>query len=251
MRIFVRSFVFTSVFAALVPVSASLAFAQAPPPPHKIWTTAASVGVAITGGNTETSTINAGYDFKYDPATRNVIKSDGLFLRGKTDGQLSTSRLGLNVRDEYQLFGRVFAFGQNQYLRDKFKQIEYLIAPTGGIGIRLVNTDATKLGVDGGLGGVWEKNTSQDVRSSGAVTLGEKLTHALSSTVSLTQSFSGLWKTNDFDDALYTFGAGIAASISARTQFKVEWIDTYKNRPPAAGVKKNDVSVLVALVFKN
>lgn len=226
------------------------AAAQAPPP-HKIWTTAASFGLAVTGGNTETSTFNAGYDFKYDPATRNVIKSDGLFLRGKTEGELSTSRLGLNVRDEYQISGRVFAFGQNQYLRDKFKQIEYLVAPTGGLGIKLVNTDVTKLGVDGGLGGVWEKNTNRDVRSSGAVTFGEKLTHALSSTVSLTQSFSALWKTNDFDDALYVFGAGLAASISSRTQFKVEWLDTYKNRPPAAGVKKNDVSVLVALVFKN
>ena len=235
---------------AVMALQAGLAFAQSSEPP-KIWTTSASLGLAVTGGNTETSTFNAGYDIKYDPQTRNVIKSDGLFLRGKTDGELSTSRFGFNVRDEFTISPRVFAYGQNQYLRDRFKEIDYLIAPTGGVGFRLLDTEPTKFVVDAGAGGVWEKNSDLDVRSSGAVTLGEKLTHALSPAVRLMQAFAGLWKTDDFDDAWYTFGAGIAASLSARTQIKIEWLDTYKSRPPAAGIKKNDHSIIVAFVFKN
>ncbi|MEZ5316970.1 MAG: DUF481 domain-containing protein [Vicinamibacterales bacterium] len=228
-----------------VPASAQ---AQAPANP---WTVSASVGLAVTGGNSQTSTFNAGYDVTFDPKTRNVLKSEGLFIRGKTDGELSASRFGFTVRDEYGLTPRVFVFGQNQYLRDRFKEIDYLIAPTGGVGLRVADSDAMKLSVDAGVGGVWEKNTGlDDVKTSGAVTLGEKLTRRLNDAVGVTQTFTGLWKTSDFADALYTFGLGLSARVSTFTQFKVEWLDTYKNRPPAADVKKNDVSLLVSLVFK-
>ena len=102
--------------------------------------------------------MNAAYDLIYDPQTRNVVKSDALLIRGKTAGEVMASRLGLNVRDEYTLKDGVFVFGQNQYLRDEFKSIDYLVAPGGGVGVRLFNTMQTKLAVDAGVGGVWEKN---------------------------------------------------------------------------------------------
>jgi putative salt-induced outer membrane protein YdiY len=111
---------------------AGLASAQAPPPP-KIWTVALSAGLALTSGNTDTSNVNAAYDIVYNPQTKNVVKSDGLFLRGETEGVLSANRIGLNVRDEYSLTPRLFVFGQNQYLRDEFKDIDYLLAPTAGV----------------------------------------------------------------------------------------------------------------------
>jgi hypothetical protein len=59
-----------------------------------------------------------------------------------------------------------------------------------------------------------------------------------------------LWKTKNFDDVLYTFGAGVAASISTRTQLKIELLDTYKNLPPLPTVQKNDVALLMAIVYK-
>ena len=46
------------------------------------------------------------------------------------------------------------------------------------------------------------------------------------------------------------FGVGIAASMSTRTQLKVELLDTYKNKPPTPTTKKYDVAVLMAIVFK-
>ncbi len=55
---------------------------------------------------------------------------------------------------------------------------------------------------------------------------------------------------DDFGDALYTFGIGRAASITAATQLKVEFLDTYKARPPVPTVKKNDLAVLVSFVYK-
>jgi putative salt-induced outer membrane protein YdiY len=171
-------------------------------------------------------------------------------IRGKTDGELNASRLGVNVRDEYKLHDGIFAFAQNQYLKDEFKNIDYLVAPTGGVGVKLFDTMQTKLAVDAGAGVVWEKNPGLDVRSSGAVTAGEKLSHTLTATTTLTQSISALWKTKDWDDSLYTFGVGLAASMSMRTQLKVEVLDTYKSLPPLPTIQPNDVAVLMAIVYK-
>ena len=47
--------------------------------------------------------------------SRNVVKSDGLVIHGKTDGELTANRVGINLRDEYSLTPRLFVFGQNQY----------------------------------------------------------------------------------------------------------------------------------------
>jgi putative salt-induced outer membrane protein YdiY len=227
------------------------AAAQAPAPPHKIWDVTVSVGVATTSGNSDTSQFNAAYDLTYDPLTRNIVKTNALLLRGTTERELSAERVLFNVRDEYKISARAYVFGQNMYLRDKFKSISYLDAPSGGVGVKLVDAPGTKLDVDGGVGAVWEKNLTLALRKSGAVTAGERLQHQLTSTTSLTQSVTALWKTNDAEDALFTFGAGVAIAVSSRIQVKFEVLDVYKNKPPTPDFGKNDVATVVAIVFKS
>lgn len=245
MRTLTRSVVTIALFTT---ASAAPVLAQAPPPPRALAATA-SAGLALTSGNKDTSTLNLGSEVVWDPKTRNIVKADGLYLRGKTEGELSADRLGLNGRDEFKLHDRAFTFGQVQYLADQFKNIDYLVAPTVGFGYRVADTPRTKLSVDAGLGSVWEKRLLDDVQTSGAVTMSEKLTHQLSASASLSQSFAALYKTNDFDDALYTFGASLSASVTARTQLKVEVLDTYK-RLVTVGIENNDVALIVGMVFK-
>jgi putative salt-induced outer membrane protein YdiY len=221
-----------------------------PAPPIKKWTSSVSAGVTITRGNKDAATYNAGYDVRYDPKTRNIFRSNGMFIRGTTNGEVSANRIALNARDEYRANGRFFVFAQAQSLRDRVKAIEYLVAPTAGFGFTVADAARTKMSLNVGVGGVWEKNVGRDVRRSGAATVGEKFTHAISPAVTLSQSFSGLWKTENFRDALLTLTVGLTASMTTRTQFKVEWIDTYKSRPPSASIEKNDFSVIVALVVR-
>jgi putative salt-induced outer membrane protein YdiY len=248
-----------SVVLCVCSLSAAPALAQAPAPAEpKVWTVELSAGLALTSGNTDASTINAEYKLTYDPPSKNLIKSDALFLRGKAEEVVSADRLNINVRDEFSVGPRAFLFGQNQYLRDHFKNIEYLLAPTLGVGFRVLDTEVTKFALDVSAGGVWEKNPDIDVSATGAVTFSEKLARTLTATTTLTESFAALWKTNDFADALYTTGVGLAASMSTRTQLKVEIIDTFKNKPPfptlndspLPKIQKNDVAVLMAIVYK-
>lgn len=224
-------------------------FAQTPAPTGPWTTQTASAGLALTQGNKDTSSVNLGYELVYDPKTRNVVKSDGLLLYGKTDGEKTADRLGLNIRDEHQLTSRSYTYVQNQYLRDEFKNIAYLVAPTVGVGYRVVDTALTKFSVDAGVGGVWEKAPDADVKKSGAITFGDKLSRKISATAAISQSFTALYKTADFDDALYTFGVALTSSLSAHSQLKVEVLDVYKNLAPVP-FKKNDVALIVGFVLK-
>ena len=185
-----------------------------------------------------------------DPKTGKVWKFKGLYLRGTDDGELAVDRLLLDGRYEFSFAKRAYAFARAQFLEDEFKQIDYLFAPSGGLGYKLVETPKTTFNVDGGLGAKFEKNPGFDQRNNLVVTSSDKFEYKLSPTASVTQGFNALWQANEFGDALYTFTAGMAAALTTRTQLKVELLDTYATRPPNVEVKKNDVALLTAIVYK-
>jgi putative salt-induced outer membrane protein YdiY len=231
-------------------LTASAAFAQTPPPPPPGWAGSASAGLAMTSGNSDTSTVNAAYDIKRDTGGPYLFKSAALLLYGKSEDVLTSDRLSLDGRLERKLSDRTSLFGQTQYLRDAFKSIDYLIAPTVGLTRLLLKNERTELGIDGGVGGVWEKNPGLDTDLDGAVIAGQRFSHKITATTELIEKVAALWKMDDFGDALYTFGAGLAASITAGTQMKIEFLDTYKAKPPLPGVQKNDIATLVSFVYK-
>jgi putative salt-induced outer membrane protein YdiY len=238
------------LISAALAAAPTLAFGQTPPPPPPGWVGSASAGLALTQGNSDTSTVNAAYELKRDTGGSLVFKSNGLLVRGEAEETLTSDRLSLDGRLERRLSTRTSLFGATQYLRDSFKAIDYLVSPTVGVSQLLVKDDRTELGVDVGVGVVWEKNPDLEAQTDGAVTAGQQFTRKLTATTELKEKAAALWKMDDFDDALYTFGVGLAASITAATQLKVEFLDTYKARPPLASVEKNDIAVLVSFVYK-
>lgn len=245
-----RSIGFLVLFAALPTLTLAQTPAAAPPPPPPGWTGSASAGLALTQGNNDTSTVNAAYEIKRDTGSPFLLKSTGLLVWGKSEGELTQDQLALSGRGERKLTERTSMFGQLQYLRDSFKDIDYLISPTIGVSQLLLKNDRTEFSVDGGVGIVWEQNTDLDLKTDGAVTAGQQFTHKLTATTDFKQKVSALWKMDDFGDALYAFNAGIALAITDGTQLKVEILDTYKTKPTAADIKSNDIATLLSFVYK-
>ncbi len=215
----------------------------------KVWTGSFGAGLALTGGNSDTLNFNLAFDAIRDPKTRNVMKFNGSFLRGEANDVVTVDRLGLSFRDDYLLTKRVFVFGGIDYLKDEFKLIDYWIAPTGGLGVKLVNTDAVKFNINGGVGVVWEKNPGFDADSSGAVSFGQDYSWQIVEGSRIFQNFSAVWEMDEFADALYHFGIGLATSVTANTELKVEFFDDFKNRP-AFGAEKNDYALITSFSFK-
>jgi len=243
------AFVVAAIWSVVV---ASTAFAQAPaaPGPPPTWTGSAGAGVAITSGNSDTMNYNFGFDITRTPMGRNVMKWTGLYLRGDQNDVVVVNRTSLGFRDEYTLSGRTFLFGQIDYLRDTFKLIDYLVAPTAGIGYKIIDTEPTKFAVDAGVGSVTEKNPDVDARTSAALTAGEKLQIQLTPTALLKHATTGLWKADDLEDGLYTFSIGLATQISQRVQLSVDLLDSFKNKPPTPETRKNDVALVTAITTK-
>jgi putative salt-induced outer membrane protein len=251
-RIILNLPVFT-VVAVLAAARPSLAQQPCPcpaePPPGN-WVGSAGLGFSLNRGNTNTTNVSLTFDATYDPKKKDVWKLQGLYLRGSTNGETSVDRLLLQGRYERNLSARTFAFGQLQYLRDQFKEIDYLLAPSGGIGYKLIATDAIALSADAGVGVKWEKNTGLDVDTSALVTAGDRLVWKVSPVATITQGVAALWNADDFGNALYTFSTGLATSVAKRIELKVELLDAYKTKPPNSLVKKNDVALLTAIVYK-
>jgi putative salt-induced outer membrane protein len=226
-------------------------WAQQPPPgPPKGLSGSAGFGLLFTQGNSDTVNVSATVDSLYDPKTKNVMKWNALYLRGKQNGVLSVNRVSAMFRDENSLSSRTFVYGQFDTLHDTFKGIDYLIAPTIGVGYKVVDTMRSQFAVDAGAGAIVEQDTGASSRGSGAVTFGEKLVHQLTETTTLRETVGALLKTSDFSDGLYTFQAGIAAKISSRLQLSIDVLDTFKNKPFDPALKKNDVALVTSIVAK-
>ena len=218
--------------------------------PVKACTGNIGAGLSLTGGNTDTVNFNISGELTYDPKTTNVMKFNGLYLRASANNEDTTDRLTLRVRDEYSFSERVLLYGEMGYLRDPFKDITYLLNPQGGIGFKAVKTEKTKLTLNAGAGSVWEKNPGTDVQNSATVNAGEDFSLKLSESSGISQGFSALWKTSDFEDALYHFNVSLVTSITSRSEIKVEFIDDFKNVTPDPSIKKNDTAFIVSFLYK-
>ena len=247
------------VMGAVAPAAAQARAAPAPepckcepppPPPPPVWTGSFGAGLALTQGNRDTQNLNLSFDLKRDPKTKTVFKADGLYILATENGEEVVDRGLFNTRVEYGLSPRAYVFGQVGYVRDRCKESDYLLAPTVGVGYKVVATDRTTLDVDGSVGMVFEKNTGFDVATDGAILFGEKLAHKLTDTATITQGFAALWRMDDPGDALYTFSAGLAASLSTKFQLKLEFQDIYKTRPTGVLVDRNDIAFISAIVYK-
>jgi putative salt-induced outer membrane protein len=220
-----------------------------PPPPPPGWAGNISAGLAITNGNANTSNFNLALKATFDPENPHLLTMDALYLRGSNEGETNVSRTSLNAREDYSLTERASVFGQLRYLRDTFKGIDYLAAPTLGVGYKVVNLERTRFNVDAGAGVVWERDSEFGMTTTdGAITAGETFTHNLTATTVITHGAMGLWKAADFADSLYTVGLGLSAALTARIQLKLEVLELYKSQPPP-GKLNQDVSFLTSVVY--
>ena len=234
---------------ALAAIAAGSLFAQEPPA-TKPWTSSAGAGLAITSGNTDTQSLNLSFGTVYDPKTGRLFTADALYLRGSANGEKQVDKATALGRYERALSERLFWFGEISYLRDPFKAIDSLISPIAGAGYQIIKTEARILSVDGGVGATMENSSSGGSETSGAIKAGESFEWKLSPTSKITQRLNGLWKTDDFDDALYHFDAGIATTITTRAELKLSYLYDYKNKPAAVGIEKGDSALFAAILFK-
>jgi putative salt-induced outer membrane protein YdiY len=239
------------VLTALSARTSPLAPPPAPPePPPPLWTGSLGAGVSVTSGNTETSSYNLAFSAVRDAKKKYLFRTEGLYLSSEQDGVDTADKTPLLVRAERSLSERLFAFGEAGYLRDRFKEIDYLVSPLVGVGWKAILPEPVSLVFDAGVGGAFEKNEGGDSTSDAAFKLGESLDWALSKRATLTQSVMGLWKLDYTEDAYYHAEIGVAASLTARSELRVAYLVDYDNLPTTPELDKTDTTLLATVVMK-
>jgi putative salt-induced outer membrane protein len=214
------------------------------------WSSSIGAGVAVTSGNSDTRNLNFSFNTLYDPKTERLFKADVIYLLGETDGERQVEKASANARFERLFDDRAFWFGEVQYLRDPLKEISHLISPLAGAGYHLIRTNGRKLTVDGAVGAIFEDGAASDDSTSAAVKAGESFEWQISDSSRFTQRLSGLWKADDFSDALYHFDSGLITTVAERLELKLAYVYDYRNRVPSPEVEKGDSALFAALVFK-
>ena len=227
-----------------------LAFCVAVPGFGQTWSGDFGAGLSLTRGNSDTKNLNLALQLTQKISVKDVVKYDAFYLRGDKDGSLTVDRTTFGARDEYTISPLTYAFGDLHFLRDHFKEIDYLVTPTVGVGQHLIKEKDLDLAVEGGLGFAIEKDSGLARETSGALTAKQLLTWKFSPTATIAETAAGLWKTKSLGDALYHVEGSLASDLTAKSQLKLSAMDDYKTRPPRPGIKKNDISVIAALVMK-
>jgi putative salt-induced outer membrane protein YdiY len=221
-----------------------------PPPPPPGWAGSLGAGWAATSGNADTSTFNVAYELLRDYGGDLIFKSTALYLRGDSEQQAIVDRAAADARLDYRLTPRLNAFVLTGYARDRFKDIDYLISQSAGISVALVEPGRVEWTADTSVGVVVEKNTGFTADTDGAWLAGERFLFKITDRSRITQAATGLWKMDDFEDAYFTFSAGIITSVVGSLELKLEFQDTYKRRPTDPTLEKNDQSIVMAAVYK-
>jgi len=247
----------TLVTVAFPTLAAAPALAQEcppcppPPPAPPAWIVSIGGGLSLTGGNTESNSYNLSFSVTHDPKKKNLFKAEGLYLRSDADGEAIADRLNTSLRDEYTLWPHSYAFAQIGYQKDRFKDVDYLVAPGVGFGYRFVETEWMSLAADASLGGAFERLTDLEATSDLALQAGQRFEWKISGSSTLAQKAAALWKTQDFGDAYYRLEISLATAVARKLELKLTFADDYKTRPPRPELKKNDTAFLAALVYKH
>ena len=240
------------LFVSTWMAAASTATAQNCPCPPTLspgWHGSAGAGVAFTAGNSDAESYNVNLALVYDPQKRDVIKLDGFYLKASTDGVDTAEKAALGLREEHRMRGG-FVFFEARSERDRFKQLQYLVSPSAGIGYKILDRPRATLSLDAGFGFALEKLEAKEATGSGALRATQSLLLKLNNTVQVTEQARALWKTEDFEDAFYHFEMGLANSLGQRLELKLNMLVDVKNKPALPTLEKTDKALLASLVFK-
>jgi putative salt-induced outer membrane protein len=242
---------------ALAPAAAALAD-DPPPPPQGTWIGKGQLGFLSSHGNSDSESLNANVDLlRYDGPWKNEIYVGGLY--GKNSGIVSAERWETRGQSNYTVSGDLFAFGGLRYEHDLFDGFQYQYSLTGGMGYKLINTDATKLTAQVGAGyrrlrpevivkdptGEVISRTPLDATGEAIGTIGVDFSHAFTKTTSLTNKF--LMESGSSDTLLHDELA-LIVKMSDKLALSVGYGITDNTKPPAP-LKKLDTVATVNLVF--
>ena len=233
----------------------------APPPKDGLWRGIAGAALSATSGNTKTSSVLINADaVRATDQDKFSLGATVNYARGTDEDGVRTT-----TADKASAFGqydhdfapRWFGFGRFAYDRDALIDLSSRNTLSGGVGHRLIESEAHTFTLLAGLGYTTERYSSlqtiadeTDTRFSRPnVFLAEESAHKLTQTTSLKQRLEAAPALDGSGSVLWKFNANLDVAINKSLSLTVGVIDTYNTEPPV-GAAKNDVSVFTGINYR-
>ncbi len=212
------------------------------------WTGKGEAGIAIADGNSDTKTANAKVTIgKKVDNWEHSLGLAGLYVRN--DGATSARRWESFAQTRYSFGGgNTFWFGGLRYEEDRFSGFDHQGVFNSGIGHKFIDSEATKLSGQVGVGyKLWKTlDVPRDTDGSIAGTAGLDFSHQLTATTSVFNKF-GAEVTSD--NNFLQNAVGLAVKMSDRLALSLGYALRHNTDPPA-GFRKTDTLSTVNLVYE-
>jgi len=115
------------------------------------WTGKGELGGSFASGNSENEAVNAALEMKYEQDSwAHTVGFAGNYGNDGTD--TTAQRWELRGQSDYEFTERAYWFGAARYEDDRFSAYDYQTSLSTGLGYRLIDSERTKLWVQGGPG---------------------------------------------------------------------------------------------------
>ena len=220
------------------------------------WRTTIGAGATQTSGNTNSRSTNV--TAQTGVATRvRSISFHGSALYGRADGIVGTSRFTAGTAWTWELGERNFAFGNGDWLRDRFANLGRRTTVSTGLGHHLVKNLVLDWDVFGGVAYSHDEYiTPTEVnglvrRDYGRpeALIGTESHHRPSDTTTLHQRLVILPAVDGSGSYRVTFEGGLTVAVTTRLAMTAT-LTWNRNSDPGAGLKRNDTLFVTGLTFK-
>ncbi len=212
------------------------------------WGGQGQIGGFQASGNTDEVGITAALELEREGIDwEHRLRLSGDFRR--TDGVTSREQILARYEPRYQINERLFAFGLTQFERNTQQGFSARYAVSGGLGYRVIDTDAMELSIKAGPAYRVTEFVDGGTSSRLAGLFGLDFDWQLSDSIKLTQDANSTVETGgeallivDGSNTSLSAVTGVEASIIDSLSARLSWTIEYDSNPPEGSVSTDTVT---------
>jgi putative salt-induced outer membrane protein len=213
------------------------------------WKGGATLGFALTGGNSETK--NLAIAFTADRKTSHdeiALYTNTIYATNDAPGatpSVTANATQAGARYDRNFTKLLFGFGNADFQTDALQNLNLRTVFGGGLGFHAINTSRTTLDFLGGVNYTHEDYVGLD-HNFAALTLGEELAYKVGASTVLAEKLYFFPDLNDTSQYRATFNLGTITKISKWLGWQNAFGDIYVTNPPT-GKKTNDLQLTTGI----
>ena len=250
-----RSLALASAFAGVCAAQAQSTATTNPPPPQ--WISSAALGVTLTRGNSDTTTLSlSGSTERKWNLNDLTLGADGLYGTERVSGSSGSKEIA-DMLHGFAQYNRSFS-EQNKFyvywredgLHDGIADIQYRLTSAPGAGYYFVKEKDTDVSIE--IGPAWiDEKLGNAYLNFATLRAAQKLHQNISDRARFWETLEYLPEVDNLNNYIINAEIGIEADLTKKKNLSLRCTldDTYNN-VPALGRLKNDLKLITAIAYK-